>query len=48
VARWNRQLISRPVIRAVKTRVPLLLHTGKQSLERGPVTTAAFPVNQSA
>ncbi len=44
----DRQLVGRPVIRAVKTRVPLPLHAGEQSLKGGPVTTAAFPVNHSA
>ena len=40
-------LVGGPVVGAVETRVPAL-HAGKELVEGGPVTTAAFPVNQSA
>src|SRR5215207_2965446 len=39
--------IGSPVVGAVETRVPAL-HAAKQPFESGRVTTAAFPVNQSA
>src|SRR5215212_3998615 len=44
----DRLLVGGPVVGAVETRVPTLRHAGKKLLESGPVTTAAFPVNQSA
>jgi hypothetical protein len=47
-ALWDGLLVGGPVVAAVETRVPLLLYPGKQPIERGPVTTAEFPVNQSA
>ncbi|MCC2664520.1 MAG: hypothetical protein K0S35_2442 [Geminicoccaceae bacterium] len=43
----DRLLVGGPVVGAVETRVPAL-HAGKQPFESGRVTTAAFPVNQSA
>ncbi len=43
----DRLLVGGPVVGAVETRVPAL-HAGKELVEGGPVTTAAFPVNQSA
>jgi hypothetical protein len=39
--------IGSPVVGAVETRVPAL-HAAKEPFESGRVTTAAFPVNQSA
>ena len=39
--------IGRPIVRAVEARVPAL-QTGKEAFERGGVTTAQLPVNQSA
>ena len=39
--------VGSPIIGAVKARVPAL-QAGKEPLQGGPVTTAAFPVNQSA
>ena len=36
-----------PVIRAVKARVPAP-QAGEEPVERGAITTAAFPVNQAA
>ena len=44
----NRRRVGRPIIGAVKARVPALPHAGEQPLEGGPVTTAALPVNQLA
>ena len=43
----DRLLVGGPVVGAVETRVPAL-HAGKELVESGRVTTAAFPVNQSA
>jgi len=43
----DRLLVGGPVVGAVETRVPAL-HAGQELVEGGPVTTAAFPVNQSA
>ena len=41
-------LVGGPVVAAVETRVPGCPYAGKQAFERGLVTTAEFPVNQSA
>ena len=41
-------LVGRPVVGADQARVPGCSYTLKQAFERGPVTTAEFPVNQSA
>ena len=43
----DRLLVGGPVVGAVETRVPAL-HAAKEPFESGRVTTAAFPVNQSA
>mgnify|MGYP003577840069 CR=1 FL=1 len=43
----DRLLVGRPVVGAIEPWVPAL-QAGEQPLQRGPVTTAAFPVNQSA
>lgn len=41
-------LVGGPVVGADKLRVPSLPQAGEQPLQGGPVTTAEFPVNQSA
>lgn len=43
----DRLLIGRPVIGAVEARVPAR-HAVEKPLQGGAITTAAFPVNQSA
>ncbi len=43
----DRLLVGGPVVGAVQARVPAL-QTGRELVESGGVTTAAFPVNQSA
>ena len=43
----DRLLVGGPVVRAIEARVPAL-QAGEEPFERGAVTTAAFPVNQSA
>ncbi len=43
----DRLLVGGPIIGAVKARVPAL-QAGKEPLQGGLVTTATFPVNQSA
>ena len=45
---WDGFLVGGPVVGADETRVPGCSYTLKQAFERGPVTTAEFPVNQSA
>ena len=43
----NRLGVGRPVVRAVEARVPAP-QAGEEPLQGGAITTAAFPVNQSA
>ena len=43
----DRLSVGRPVIRAIEARVPAL-QAGEEPLQGGAITTAAFPVNQSA
>ncbi len=43
----NRLGVGRPVVRAVEARVPAP-QASEEPLQGGAITTAAFPVNQSA